>query len=275
MLAALRPRHDDNPRWQVPHPHRRSDLVDVLPAWTAGAHRGHLEVIVAYLDGNGVIDIDGHLDRGERCLSPISSPEWAHAHEPVHAGLALENAVHARARDPDCSAIDPRFISFLPMELLDDEPALRRPPEVHSQQHGREILGVDAAGAGLDGHDRAHTPRRFGGAERALGLPEICLDGRQVGSGGDNRVRVAFVEGEHDKPMRVVERALGVRYPIDLCAEPCPLPEELLCTITIAPKVGFAEKEIELGEAPRLPGKVKVRRGAGSGVDEVRRVVQG
>jgi len=49
----------------------------------------------------------------------------------------------------------------------------------------------------------------------------------------------------------------------------------LLCTLTVAPKVGCAEEEVEFGEASGLPGKVKDRRGAWSSVDGDRRVVQG
>lgn len=263
MLAALRTSDDDDPRRKVPHPDRRRDLVDVLSAGPAGAHRGHLEIVVANLDGNRVVDIDQDLDRDERRLSPIAFAERAHAHEPVDAGLAPESAVHAGARDPERGAVDPRSVSFLSVELLDDEPPPRRPAEVHPQEHGREVLGVDAARARLNGHDRAHAPVRLGRRARALGRSELDVEGVEIGFGRSERVHVAFVEGEQDEPMRIVERALGVRDPIVQGAETCSLREELFRTFAVAPEVGLAEEEVEFGEASRLPGEVKDRRGAG------------
>ncbi|MDC3979984.1 2OG-Fe(II) oxygenase [Polyangium jinanense] len=127
----------------------------------------------------------------------------------------------------------------------------------------------------MNGHDCAHASLRFGGRARALRVSEVDLDGCEIGFGRGERVRVAFVEGEQGERMRIVEPALGVRDPIVQGAETCSLREELFRTFAVAPEVGFAEKEVEFGEAPGLPGEVKDRRGAGSGVDEARRGVRG
>ena len=80
------------PARDVPHPHGGLDLVDVLPALAAGAHRRRLEVLVLHDDVDLVLDVGRDLDRGEGRLPARVRVERRDAHEAVNAVLAAEVA---------------------------------------------------------------------------------------------------------------------------------------------------------------------------------------
>lgn len=106
-------------------------------------------------------------------------------------------------------------------------------------------------------------------------FPQVFLEKCNVGFGRSEGVDIVFSKGERDKLLRIVELSFGEGKAIHLRPQTCALGKELLCTFSVAPKVVCTEEEVEFGEASRLPGKVKDRRGAWSSVDVDRTVVLG
>ncbi|HRI69607.1 MAG TPA: hypothetical protein PK156_35490, partial [Polyangium sp.] len=113
-----------------------------------------------------------------------------------------------------------------------------------------------------------------GRSAKMLAFPQMRFETCYVRFCSNKRARIIFFERKRDKRLRFVELSFGERDAIQLRPKTCSLGKELLRTFTVAPKIVGTEEEVEFGEASRLPGKVKDRRGAGSDVDVTRRVVR-
>ena len=77
------------------------------------------------------------------------------AHQPVDALLGRQQAVDVLALDRDGGALDAGLVALLDLVDLDLEAAALEPAQVHAQQHLGPVLGLGAAGAGVDGDDGA------------------------------------------------------------------------------------------------------------------------
>ena len=76
------------------------------------------------------------------------------AHQAVYADLGLEIAVGIIARHQYGGAF---YASLFPLKLVDErclKPAALGPAQVHPQQHACPVLGLGAAGAGMNAHER-------------------------------------------------------------------------------------------------------------------------
>ena len=75
------------------------------------------------------------------------------AHQPVDAGLALEVPVGVVAGDLEGRRLDPGLVAGQQVHDLDLVAAPLRPARVHAEQHLRPVLGLGAAGPGVDRDD--------------------------------------------------------------------------------------------------------------------------
>ena len=132
------------------------------------------------LDLGGVLDHRRHLDPGERRLAAVGGVERRQAHEPVHALLGAVEPVGVLALDPERRRLDAGLLPRADLEQLDLEAALLGPLHLHAQDHLRPVLGVGAAGAGVDGDERVAVVVAPG--EQALLLEHLqaALDGREL-----------------------------------------------------------------------------------------------
>src|SRR5450759_892977 len=135
--------------------HGGAGLVHVLPAGAAGAIGVDAQVIVVDLD----VDVVAHQRRGvdgdEARVPAVGRVERAHAHETVDPSLSLEQPIYVLALHSQGGALEAGFVAFLRVVHLDLERTVLEPAQVHAQQHLGPVLRLGAAGAGMDGHDRA------------------------------------------------------------------------------------------------------------------------
>ena len=87
-------------------------------------------------------------------------------HQPVDALLGAVEAVGVLAADAEGGRLDPGLLARAGLEQLDLEAALLGPAHLHPQHHLGPVLGVGAAGAGVDRDDR--VARVVGAGEEAL-----------------------------------------------------------------------------------------------------------
>ncbi len=258
VLAALGPADDVDGRvGQVLQPDRRLDLVHVLPPLASGAHRRDLQVLLVDLDVDVLVAVGRHLDRRERRLTGVVRVEWAHAHQPVHADLRAEVAVRGVARDRERHVVDPRLVPLLEVDDLGLVAAPLAPAHVHAQQHLRPVLGVGAAGAGLDVHDGVGAVGRAGQHAPELGRAHPGRERRQerLGLGNDGRVVLARSEVEEhlgvlDVPPELLER--GERL-----LEPGALAGHHLRLLRVVPEAGRQRRLAEALDLALQPVGVK------------------
>ena len=152
-LAPLLLAGDDEPGRDVGEPHRGRGLVDVLAAGARGAEDVHLDVFVAEVDLDRVVDVGIDEHRREGGVPPRLRVERRDAHQPVHALLRLEEAVGVLALDLERDRLDPRLFARLRSRIGDLEAVALGPADVHPHEHLGPVLRLGAAGAGMDGED--------------------------------------------------------------------------------------------------------------------------
>ena len=130
--------------------HARLGLVLVLPAGAAAPEDVALQLVVAELDVDRVVDLGQHVDRGERRLPPVGGVERADPDQAVDPRLALEVAVGVLALDVDRHRLDAGDVPLLAVDDLGLVPLRLGPHQVHAQEHLGPVARLGAAGAGLD-----------------------------------------------------------------------------------------------------------------------------
>src|SRR6266542_1006975 len=152
-LGALVLAGHHDPAWQVGDAYRRVGRVDALPARTR--RTVHVDADVLLLDHHfDVLDLGDDRDRREGRMAPLRGVEWRDADQPVDADLALEVAVRVLPGDLDGRGFDARLFARQQVDHLRLEAGPLGPSQVHAQQHLRPVLGLRAARARMDGHDR-------------------------------------------------------------------------------------------------------------------------
>ena len=165
-LRALVLALDDDPRRLVGDAHGRVGLVHVLAAGAAGPVGVDLQVVVVDLDLADVLDHRRDLHTGEARLAAVGGVERGQANQAVNALLGAEQPVRVFSLDQERGGLDAGFLARRRLEQLDVEPAPLGPSHLHAQQHLRPVLGVGAAGPGVDRDQR--VARVVGTGEQAL-----------------------------------------------------------------------------------------------------------
>src|SRR5665648_303129 len=135
--------------------HGGAGLVHVLPAGAARAVGVDAQVVVVDLDVGVVAHQRRGVDGDEARVPAVGGVERAHTDQAMHAPLRLQQPVDVLALDGERGALEAGFVAFLRVVHLDLEGAALEPAQVHAQQHLGPVLRLGAAGAGMDGHDRA------------------------------------------------------------------------------------------------------------------------
>ncbi len=226
-------------------PDRRVGLVDVLAALAARAERVDPQVLVEDLDLDRVVDLRGDVDRREGGVPPRGRVERRDPDEPVDAVLGLHVAVGVLPLEPQGRALDPRVVGVGDLEDLGLPPLQLAVAHVHPHQHLGPVLGLGAAGAGVDLEEGRELVLRLGQLEAELPLPRPLRDR------GHRRVGVplhglAFAEelGEDLELLALLpERLVVAQDDVGLLE----LLQRLLGRRRVVPEIGGSGARLQLG----------------------------
>ena len=126
------------------------------------------QVGVVDLDLDAFVDQRADVELGEAGVAPGRGVEGGDPHQAVDAALGGEEPVGVLAAGDEGGRLEAGLLPRRGLLHLDLEAAALGPAQVHAQQHLRPVLGVGAAGAGVDGDDgvagvvlTAEQPRLF------------------------------------------------------------------------------------------------------------------
>src|SRR5208282_1511954 len=237
------------------------DFVDVLAAVAAGAEGVDANVVGFEVNFNLVVDFRGDEDGGERGVAAGLLVEGRDAHQAVHAALGGQQAVGVFALDQERGVLDARFLGGGRVQHGGAETAALRPAQIHAHEHLGPVLGVNAAGAGLDGDDGVQ-PVVFAGEQRG---------GFQLGDPGIGGVQFAgdFVEqffalggvglfvGELEIAFQVVQQAGEFFFVLDRGFSALAVLHGALGGFLVLPEVGASDLLFEGRQALAVAGSVK------------------
>ncbi len=167
----------------------------------------------------------------------------------MRARLDGEGAERIRRVDLEGRGFDARFFGVAGVEHRRRVPVLLSPPQVHPQQHLREVGSIDASGTGPDGH---HSCARIVlAAQEGLHfeLAERLLQGHEFGARFVRRLFVAFPVGcEFDQDLQVVESLFDARDARELGLAVAERAGDLLGVLGVVPQVGCARFRVEAGD---------------------------
>ena len=180
----------------------------LLTCWPPAPRRAvgvDLEVLVVDLDLAGALDHRRDLDARERRLAAVGGVERREPDEPVDALLGAVEAVGVLALDAEGGGLDAGLLPRARLQQLDLEAAPLGPAHLHPQHHLGPVLGVGAARAGVDGHERVAGV--VGAGEQPLQLqrlePRLDRAERLLDLVGELRILL----GELDEPLEVLDVA--------------------------------------------------------------------
>ena len=152
-LAALGLAADHDAGGLVDQTDSRRSLVDVLAAGTGRTVHLHLDVLGADVHLDGVVQLGHHFQRSKAGLAAGVGVKGRHAHQAVHAVLALEQAVGVGTLDHHGSALQAGFVAVLIVQHLHGHAVGHGPLVVHAVQHLGPVLCFGAAGTGVERQD--------------------------------------------------------------------------------------------------------------------------
>ena len=141
----------------------------MLAAGAAGPVDLHLNVLLPDLHLVVILDLGHDLHRGKAGLPAGVGIKGRHPDQPVDAVLTLQKAVGVIPLDGDGRGFDARLVAVLIVQDLVDKAVALGPAGVHPVEHLGPVLGLGAAGAGVDGQD---------------GVGVVILPGEQGGEAG-------------------------------------------------------------------------------------------
>ena len=151
----------------------------MLAAGAGRAEDVHLDVLLADVDLDGVVDVGIDEHRGERGVPPRLGIVRRDPDQPVDALLRLEVAVGVFALDLDRDRLDARLFPRQQVEHRDLEAVPLRPAHVHPHEHLGPVLRLGAAGAGMDREQRVPARRRAPAASPGARRPRRRCRGRR------------------------------------------------------------------------------------------------
>ncbi len=155
VLAAFILAGDNDIGRQMRDTNRRVRLVDMLTARAAAAVGVDPQIFRVDLHGNIFVQLRCDFHHRERSLALARRVERRNAHQPMYAFFVFEIAVGVLALDQKRRALDAGLGIVLQIKHLHAVALLLAPARVHSEQHGRPVHRVDAAGTRMDRKDRA------------------------------------------------------------------------------------------------------------------------
>ncbi|MCY1276206.1 hypothetical protein D9M70_248650 [compost metagenome] len=224
----------------------------MLTARAGGAVGVDAQVGRVDLDLDVVVDFRRGEHRGERGVATVAGVERALAHQAVHADLSAQPAEGVLALDVHGGALDAGDFAFGQFDDGGVEAVLVGPAQVHAQQHVGPVLGLGAAGAGLDvqvGVVRVHLA-----AEHAAEF-QLLEDLAQALDFGGDVVHRAFVVllDRHVQQVAGVGQAAGeVVQGLDDLRQLGAFTAEVLGVFGVVPDVGVFEFAVYFDETIML-----------------------
>src|SRR5690606_13070868 len=237
--------------------HRRVGAVDVLAAGAAGPVGIGAQVRRVDVDLDGVVDFRGHEHRRKRRMAAVAGIERGFAHQAVHADLGAQPAEGVVPLDVDGGALDARHFAGGAFDQVGLEAFVVGPAQVHAQQHFRPILGLGAAGAGLDIQVGIVGVHLAGEHAAEFQLGKTGVEAAHFTANLLHRVGVVLVHRHLQQFPGIGDAAVEGFDGFHHRFEGGPLAAEVLGPLRVVPHVGVAELELYLGEALLLGGVVK------------------
>ena len=125
----------------------------MLAAGAAGAVDLHLDVLRADLHLHVLGQVGHDLHGSEGGLAAGIGVKGRDTHQTVHAVLTPQVAVGVLALDHNGGRLDARLVAVLIVHDLVGKAVALGPAGVHTVEHLGPVLGLGAAGAGVDGQD--------------------------------------------------------------------------------------------------------------------------
>ena len=207
-LAALRLAADHDAGGLVDQTHCRRGLVDVLAAGTRGAEHLHLDIFRADVHLNGVVQLRHDLQRGKAGLAAGIGVKRRHAHQAVHAILALEQAVGVGALHHHGSALHAGFVTILVIQHFHRHAVCLCPLVVHTVQHFCPVLCLGAAGTGMEGEDGVAVVVLTVQHGHQLQLVHCLAHSVHSLLGFGDHLRVIFLIQHHQHGLGIIVQAL-------------------------------------------------------------------
>jgi len=252
-LGALVLALDDDPGGQVGDPYGAVGLVHVLAAGALGPVSVDLQVVVVDLD-LGVVGQERSDDHGrEGRVATVSLVEGALTDEAVLAPFGLQDPVGVLAADREGGGLDPRLLPGARLEQLDCEAPVGGPALVHAQHHLGPVLGVGAAGPGLERDDGVARVVFAIEESRLLELLELAAKRRERCR--DLVVHLAAVQARELARVRVVaeQRPIALEAPRRACV----LGRDLRGPALVVPETRRVQFVLELSQPAFERSRVK------------------
>ena len=226
--------------------HRGLGAVDVLAAGPARTVDVDPQLSGVDLDGDGVIDLRRDEHRRERGMAPVPGVERRLPHQPVHAGLGAQPTVGVFPLETYGGALDAGHLSVGHLDQIGLESAPLTPAQVHAEQHPRPVLGLGAAGPGLDVEECVGGVHLAGEHPAEFQRAETIVERRYVGLDlGDGR-GVGFLLGQGQQCFGVFEAGVEAVETLDDPGEARALAAKGLCPGRLAPYVGQLQLAVDL-----------------------------
>ncbi|CCX38003.1 uncharacterized protein BN452_01915 [Clostridium sp. CAG:1013] len=133
--------------------HSGRGLVNLLSAGAAGAVHFHLNILGRNLHRVVQLHFRHDFQGSKRGLPSACRVKGRHTHQPVHTCLALQITVGVLSLHHDGSALQTSLVSVQVVQSLHFVAVTLRPAVVHAEQHLRPVLGLRAAGTGVEGQN--------------------------------------------------------------------------------------------------------------------------
>ena len=125
-------------------------LIDVLAAGAGSPVDLHFNVFLTNLHGVVVLQLRHHLDGGEGGLAAGVGIKGRYPDQPVDAVLTLQKAIGVLALDGDGGGLDACLVAFLVVQNFVDKAVALSPAGIHAVEHLSPVLGLGAAGTGVE-----------------------------------------------------------------------------------------------------------------------------
>ncbi len=232
--------------------------VHRLPARTRRAVDVDAQIIV--VDRDLVVDVveeGADLHRGEAGLAAGVVGERRDPHQPVHPVLGAHPAVGVPPLQAERGRGDAGLRELARVDHAEGAGLVLGPAQVHAQQHFGPVLGLGAAGAGLDVDEGVGGIVGAGEHAGELEALDVGADrGDVTGHLGDGGL-VLLLLGELEQGGGVSQAAADAVEVSDDGLELRPLPAQGLGTPRVVPGGRVLQGFLDLGEAPLLGGVVK------------------
>ena len=184
----------------------------------------------------------------KRGLALAGRVERTHPHETVRAGLDAERAERVGRVDLECRGLDARFLRVRRVHHGHRILVLLGPPQVHAQEHLREVGGIHSPGTRADRDDGRALVVLAVQERLHLELADDVLELGELVAGLFGGVLVVHLVGQLDHDFEVVEAALDVADACELGLTVTERARHLLRLVGVVPQIRRAGLFTETGD---------------------------